>query len=208
MLTNSSINPVSRKKTSREILATTLSNIVSTNKQSIEQVDKNAWKFKNIEIDSKVNDYLVKLNERTGKSGKIFVKRELYRVLDNGTEQKVELGEFKKAYLYKIVRGLTTTKTPRVCISRDHTKEIFQMRDYIKAHQSDFTIEGNAMVGKVPQGDIRLELGYLKSMKNGHKRIFGRKLYLNGELYHEGGELIHVVKAMSSRRRGKKPKAI
>jgi hypothetical protein len=116
----------------REILASKLSKIVATNKQSVEQVEPNSWKFKGIEVDSKVNDYMVKLTPKVGKSGKTFKKRELYRIVD-GAEQKVELGEFKKAYLYKIVRGLTTTKTPRACINRDHTTEIFQMRDYIKA---------------------------------------------------------------------------
>lgn len=207
MITNSTPVTSTGKMSNREILASKLSKIVATNKQSVEQVEPNSWKFKGIEVDSKINDYMVKLTPKVGKSGKTFKKRELYRIVD-GAEQKVELGEFKKAYLYKIVRGLTTTKTPRACINRDHTTEIFQMRDYIKAHQSDFTIEGNAMIGKVPQGEIRLELGYLKAMKNGHKRIFGRKLYLNGELYHEGGELIHVVKAMTSKRRGKKAKAV
>jgi hypothetical protein len=100
---------------------------------------------------------------------------------------------------------LTTTKTPRACINRDHTTEIFQMRDYIKAHQSDFTIEGNAMIGKVPQGEIRLELGYLKAMKNGHKRLFGRKLYVNGEIHSEGGSLHRIDRAINAKKRGRKP---
>ena len=104
------------KMNSRELLASKLRDMVSTNKQSIVKIDDNSWRFPSVEVDSKVNDYIVKLVAKTGKSGKQFKKRELYRVVD-GAEQKVELGEYKKEYLYKIVHGLTTTKAPR---ERDH----------------------------------------------------------------------------------------
>ena len=82
------------KMNSRELLASKLRDMVSTNKQSIVKIDDNSWRFPSIEVDSKVNDYIVKLVAKTGKSGKQFKKRELYRVVD-GAEQKVELGEYK-----------------------------------------------------------------------------------------------------------------
>lgn len=80
------------KMNSRELLASKLRDMVSTNKQSIVKIDDNSWRFPSVEVDSKVNDYIVKLVAKTGKSGKQFKKRELYRVVD-GAEQKVELGE-------------------------------------------------------------------------------------------------------------------
>ena len=82
MNTNSTMAKVqATKMNSREILASKLKNIVTTNKQAVEQIDENSWRFKGIEVDSKVNDYIVKLVAKTGKSGKTFKKRELYRVV-------------------------------------------------------------------------------------------------------------------------------
>ena len=56
-----------KKMNSRELLASKLKDIVSTNKQSVEQIDGNSWRFKGVEVDSKVNDYIVKLVAKTGK---------------------------------------------------------------------------------------------------------------------------------------------
>jgi hypothetical protein len=44
-------------------------------------------------------------------------------------------------------------------------------------------------------------------MKNDHKRVFGRKLYINGKLVSEGGGLIFLTKAFNAKKRGKKPQA-
>lgn len=207
MNTNSTMAKVqATKMNSREILASKLKNIVTTNKQAVEQIDENSWRFKGIEVDSKVNDYIVKLVAKTGKSGKTFKKRELYRVVD-GAEQKVELGEYKKEYLYKIVHGLTNTKAPRVHLSRDHKADLYVMRDYIKQHKAEFTLDGNTLTGKVPQGDFKLVVGNVKPMKNGHKRVFGSKLYINGELYHEGGEVVFLMSCYNAKKRGKQAKA-
>lgn len=207
MNTNSTMAKVqATKMNSREILASKLKNIVTTNKQAVEQIDENSWRFKGIEVDSKVNDYIVKLVAKTGKSGKTFKKRELYRVVD-GAEQKVELGEYKKEYLYKIVHGLTNTKAPRVHLSRDHKADLYVMRDYIKQHKAEFTLDDNTLTGKVPQGDFKLVVGNVKPMKNGHKRVFGSKLYINGELYHEGGEVVFLMSCYNAKKRGKQAKA-
>lgn len=205
MITNSTPVTSTGKMSNREILASKLSKIVATNKQSVEQVEPNSWKFKGIEVDSKVNDYMVKLTPKVGKSGKTFKKRELYRIVD-GAEQKVELGEFKKAYLYKIVRGLTTTKTPRAHLTTCDFSVIQGMRDYIKTHKDEFTFDGSVLAGKVPQGEFKLVEGHIKPMKNDHKRVFGRQLFINGKLFAEGGALIHLVKAFNAKKRGKKAK--
>ena len=143
---------------------------------------------------------------KTGKSGKTFKKRELYRVVD-GAEQKVELGEYKKAYLYKIIHGLTSNKAPRAKLHECDFSEIKSMCQYIKTHKDEFTMDDVALVGKVPQGDFRLEIGHIKPMKNDHKRVFGRKLYINGKLFSEGGGLIFLQKAFNAKKRGKKAKA-
>ena len=193
------------KMNSRELLASKLRDMVSTNKQSIVKIDDNSWRFPSIEVDSKVNDYIVKLVAKTGKSGKQFKKRELYRVVDD-TEQKVELGEYKKEYLYKIVHGLTTTKAPRQRLTVDvDFSEIKAMCAYIKEHKDEFTMTDTTLTGKVPQGDFRLEIGHVKPMKNDHKRVFGRQLFINDQLFAEGGGLIFLQKAFNSKKRGKKP---
>lgn len=194
------------KMNSRELLASKLRDMVSTNKQSIVKIDDNSWRFPSIEVDSKVNDYIVKLVAKTGKSGKQFKKRELYRVVD-GAEQKVELGEYKKEYLYKIVHGLTTTKAPRERVKDCDFNEIKAMCAYIKEHKSEFTMTDTTLTGKVPQGDFRLEIGHVKPMKNDHKRVFGRQLFINDQLFAEGGGLIFLQKAFNSKKRGKKPQA-
>ena len=199
------------KINSRELLASKLRDMVSTNKQSIVKLDDNSWRFPGVEVDSKVNDYIVKLVAKTGKSGKPFKKRELYRIVDGGAEQKVELGEYKKEYLYKIVKGLTSTKAPRQRLTVDvDFSEIKNMCAYIKEHKSEFTMIDGVLTGKVPQGEFRLESGHVKPMKNDHKRVFGRKLYINGKLVSEGGGLIFLTKAFNSKKREKKtqePKA-
>lgn len=206
MITNSTMaNVQATKMNSRELLASKLKNIVTTNKQSVEQIDENSWRFKGVEVDSKVNDYLVKLVAKTGKSGKTFKKRELYRVVD-GAEQKVELGEYKKAYLYKIIHGLTSTKAPRAHLTTCDFSVIQGMRDYIKTHKDEFTFDGSVLAGKVPQGEFKLVEGHIKPMKNDHKRVFGRQLFINGQLFAEGGALIHLVKAFNAKKRGKKAK--
>lgn len=194
------------KMNSRELLASKLRDMVSTNKQSIVKIDDNSWRFPSIEVDSKVNDYIVKLVAKTGKSGKQFKKRELYRVVD-GAEQKVELGEYKKEYLYKIVHGLTTTKAPRERVKDCDFNEIKSMCAYIKEHKDEFTMTDTTLTGKVPQGDFRLEIGHVKPMKNDHKRVFGRQLFINDQLFAEGGGLIFLQKAFNSKKRGKKPQA-
>ena len=195
------------KMNSRELLASKLRDMVSTNKQSIVKIDDNSWRFPSIEVDSKVNDYIVKLVAKTGKSGKQFKKRELYRVVDD-TEQKVELGEYKKEYLYKIVHGLTTTKAPRQRLTVDvDFSEIKSMCAYIKDHKDEFTMTDTTLTGKVPQGDFRLEMGHVKPMKNAHKRVFGRKLFINDKLVSEGGGLIFLTKAFNAKNRVKKPQA-
>ena len=194
------------KINSRELLASKLRDMVSTNKQSIVKIDDNSWRFPSVEVDSKVNDYIVKLVAKTGKSGKQFKKRELYRVVD-GAEQKVELGEYKKEYLYKIVHGLTTTKAPRERVKDCDFNEIKSMCAYIKEHKDEFTMTDTTLTGKVPQGDFRLEIGHVKPMKNDHKRVFGRQLFINDQLFAEGGGLIFLQKAFNSKKRGKKPQA-
>ncbi|MBO7212500.1 MAG: hypothetical protein J6V44_16075, partial [Methanobrevibacter sp.] len=141
-----------------------------------------------------------------GKSGKQFKKRELYRVVD-GAEQKVELGEYKKEYLYKIVHGLTTTKAPRERVKDCDFNEIKAMCAYIKEHKSEFTMTDTTLTGKVPQGEFKLLIGHVKPMKNDHKRVFGRQLFINGQLFAEGGGLIFLQKAFNAKKRGKKPQA-
>lgn len=194
------------KMNSRELLASKLRDMVSTNKQSIVKIDDNSWRFPSVEVDSKVNDYIVKLVAKTGKSGKQFKKRELYRVVD-GAEQKVELGEYKKDYLYKIVHGLTTTKAPRERVKDCDFNEIKSMCAYIKDHKDEFTMTDTTLTGKVPQGDFRLEIGHVKPMKNDHKRVFGRQLFINDQLFAEGGGLIFLQKAFNSKKREKKTQA-
>ena len=177
------------KMNARELLASKLRDIVSTNKQSIEKIDENSWRFPSVEVDSKVNDYIVKLVAKTGKSGKQFKKRELYRVVD-GAEQKVELGEYKKERV-------------KDC----DFNEIKAMCAYIKEHKSEFTMTDTTLTGKVPQGDFKLLIGHVKPMKNDHKRVFGRQLFINGQLFAEGGGLIFLQKAFNAKKRGKKPQA-
>jgi hypothetical protein len=204
MNTNSTKSASKAPMSNREILGMKLKNIVSTNKQSVEKIGDNAWKFKDIEVDSKTYDYLVRLEAKTGKSGKTFKKRNLYRIVD-GAEQKFELGEFKKEYLYKIVSGLTTTKVPRAKISHWNDSEVRSICDYIRAHQTEFKTENNVTTGTIPGiGEIKYIVGSLKPMKNCHKRQFGRKLYVNGELSCEGGGLILMDRALVSKKRGRK----
>lgn len=203
MNTNSTKSASKAPMSNREILGMKLKNIVSTNKQSIEKVGDNAWRFKDVEVDNKVNDYLVRLEAKTGKSGKTFKKRNLYRIVD-GAEQKVELGEFKKEYLYKIVHNLTNPKAPRELLSKSHRDDVMELRNYIKNHKEDFKFENGVLTGKVPQGDFKLIEGNLRPMKNGHKRVFGRQLFINGKLLHEGGGLARLVRAFNSKKRGKK----
>lgn len=205
MNTNSTKTAVKAPMSNREILGQKLKNIVSTNKQSIEHVDENSWKFKGVEVDSKVNDYIVRLEAKTGKTGKTFKKRNLYRIVD-GAEQKVELGEFKKEYLYKIVSGLTSTKAPRVLIQRGNIDEIHAICDYIKDHKDEFKTENGVVTGKVPNiGEIKYTVGAIKPMKNCHKRQFGRKLYVNGDLHSEGGSLFRIDRAFKEKKpRGRK----
>ena len=205
MNTNSTKSASKAPMSNREILGMKLKNIVSTNKQSVEKIGDNAWKFKDIEVDSKTYDYLVRLEAKTGKSGKTFKKRSLYRIVD-GAEQKVELGEFKKEYLYKIVSGLTTTKVPRVRMSHWNEDEVRKMCDYIKEHKDEFKTENNVTTGKIPGfGDIKYVVGSLKPMKNCHKRQFGRKLYVNGDLHSEGGGLHLIDRAFAAKKpRGRK----
>lgn len=205
MNTNSTKTTTKSSMSNREILGMKLKNIVSTNKQAVEKIGDNAWKFKDIEVDSKTYDYLVRLEAKTGKSGKTFKKRSLYRIVD-GAEQKVELGEYKKEYLYKIVSGLTSTKVPRVRMSHWNEDEVRKMCDYIKEHKDEFKTENNVTTGNIPGfGDIKYVVGSLKPMKNCHKRQFGRKLYVNGNLHSEGGGLHLVDRAFAAKKpRGRK----
>ena len=81
---------------SRELLVSKISSMVSEGK-SIKQSD-HSWLVSNVDIGNGSSDYLIKATPKLGKSGKTFIKRELYRI-DGNTEKMIELGEFKKKYL-------------------------------------------------------------------------------------------------------------
>ena len=93
------------KMSARELLASTISTMVSDGKA--EKIADGQWKFSGIDTGNGAQDYMVKVSSKQGKSGKSFMKRELVRI-ENGAEKVVELGEFKKQYLYGIVKNLVS----------------------------------------------------------------------------------------------------
>lgn len=196
------------KMSSREVLASTISSMVSSGKA--EKVSDGVWKFAGVDTGSGAQDYLVKVSSKEGKSGKMFTKRELYR-MENGTEKYVELGEFKKQYLYGIVKNLISPKTPRVPHVRMELQDVLALRDEIKKNKASFSInDKGSLVGHASIGDIEIISGAIKPMKNDHKRNFGRKLFVNGVLKHEGSELNCCYATFNAKGRQKKvaaPKA-
>lgn len=181
----------------REILGMKLKAMACTDKKSVEPIGVGAWKFKDVEVGSSVNDYVVRLEPMHTKTGRTFHKRELYKVVD-GVEKQVNLGVYKKDYLYKVVNSLTKVNTSRKLITQGNEDEIRKMSEYIRAHKDEFKTDGKVTTGTIPGfGDIKYIAGTIKPMKNCHKRVFGRMLYVNGELHSEGGGLHLVDEALN-----------
>lgn len=193
------------KMNSREAIASAIATVVSKSRDKVETVADGAWKFSAIDTGDGPKDYIVKCFEKQGKSGKMFKQRELYRVVD-GTETKVELGEYKKAYLYKIIKSLTSTKAERPQRIQYGAANVVALRDAIKKNKASFSInDKGSLVGKLEAfGDIEIVGGAIKPMKNGHKRNFGRKLFINGKLVHEGSQLNCCFNTFMAKGRTKK----
>ena len=190
------------KMSAREILASTISTMVSDGKA--EKIADGQWKFSGIDTGNGAQDYMVKVSSKQGKSGKSFMKRELVRI-ENGAEKVVELGEFKKQYLYGIVKNLVSPKVARPQRTKIPYAEVLALRDEIKKNKDKFHIdEKGALIGKASIGDIEIVTGAIKPMKNDHKRNFGRKLYVNGTLIHEGSQLNCCFDTFNAKGRVKK----
>lgn len=193
------------KMSSREAIASAIATVVSKSRDKVETLSEGNWKFTGIDIGDGPKDYIVKLYDKQGKSGKMFKQRELYRLVD-GKETKIELGEFKKEYLYKIIKSLSTTKVERTKRITMNRSDVEAIRDYIKKNKSAFTLnDKGSIVGTVDSyGDIEIVSGAIKPMKNGHKRNFGRKLFINGKLMHEGSQLNCCFNTYNAKGRTKK----
>lgn len=183
---------------SRELLASTISSMVSEGK-SIKQSD-HSWLVSNVDIGNGSADYLIKATPKLGKSGKTFIKRELYR-LDGSNEKMIELGEFKKKYLYPMVKSLTKASSPRKKLLQCPWEELRQIIPYIEKHYTEFSInDKGSLIGYIPQianfpaGNMEITAGFIKHMKNNHNRNFGRQMFIDGKLYYEGAGLdCHVA---------------
>ena len=206
--TASKVNTQASKMSTREAIASAIATVVSNFRDKIETVSDGVWKFAAIDTGDGPKDYVVKCYDKQGKSGKMFKQRELYRVVD-GAETKVELGEYKKAYLYKIIKSLTTPKVERTKRIAMVSTDVIALRDAIKKNKTAFSInDKGSLVGKLDAyGDIEIVNGAIKPMKNGHKRNFGRKLYINGQLVHEGSLLNCCFNTFNAKGRTKKAPA-
>lgn len=186
------------KMSSRELLASTLSKMVAEGK-SIKQSD-HTWLLSNVDIGNGSSDYIIKAMPKLGKSGKTFIKRELVR-LDGSTEKSIELGEFKKKYLYPMVKTLTKPIKIRKKLYQCPWNELKQIIPYIKDHYSEFSFDDKgSLIGNIPAianfpaGSMEITAGFVKHMKNNHNRNFGRQMFIDGKLFYEGAGLdCHVA---------------
>ena len=174
----------------RELLASTILNMVNDGKAI--SINDSTWKFQNIDTGSGPTDYIVKVSKKLGKSGKYFNKRELFRLDSNNSEHMIELGEYKKKYLYPIIKTLANPKQPRKrqLEMPNSIEEVLKIRDEIKTNVNNFHIDDNgSLLGMTHLGQMEITAGFVKHMKNNHNRNFGRKMFINGVLTHEGALL-------------------
>ncbi|MBO7691278.1 MAG: hypothetical protein J6T10_01425 [Methanobrevibacter sp.] len=177
------------KMCSRELLASTILNMVNDGKAV--SVTDGVWKLSGVDTGEGSKDYLVKVTKKLGKSGKYFNKRELYR-MDGETERMIELGEYKKKYLYPIIKNLVNPPQPRKrqLEMPNSIEEVLKIRDEVKQNFDKFYIdEKGSLHGMTHLGQMEITAGFVKNMKNNHKRNFGRKMFINGVLTHEGALL-------------------
>ena len=97
------------KISSRELVIKTISSLVKAKSSSIDKIDEGVWLFRNIDDGKTKMDYVVKHFYVTGTKGQQINKRELYKIVD-GAEQRIELGNLKKEYLYKIIKRLSSKR--------------------------------------------------------------------------------------------------
>lgn len=171
----------------RELLASTLlKEVLAGNATTIAD---DAWKLDNIDIGDGPKSYIIRNTKKLGTvSGKFFFKRNLFR-LENDKEKLIELGEYKKKYLYPMVKKLATPKKEKNYLLQmdDAITTMRQITKYVKNNYNNFHIEDDgSFVGDIPQGHMVITKGYIKQMKNNHNRNFGRQMFLNGELVQEG----------------------
>ena len=187
------------KLTSREIIVKAITSMVKSKSLCYEKLNEGEWLFRNIDDGKSKQDYVVKHYYITGTKGQQINKRELYRLVD-GCEQKVELGNLKKEYLYKIIKKLSSK---RKYLMNDCSKfDLEKFKDCIRENRKCLHIdEKGSLVGNMKEyGQIELVNGYDKKMKKDHNRILGRKLYINGQLVFEGNGLNGCFSCFNDRR--------
>ena len=69
-------------------------------------------------------------------------------------------------------------------------EEVLKIRDEVKQNFDKFYIDDKGSLhGMTHLGQMEITAGFVKNMKNNHKRNFGRKMFINGVLTHEGALL-------------------
>lgn len=105
-------------------------------------------------------------------------------------------------YLLKVLQK-GNVKTPNWNSTKED--EVKSMCSYIRENRENFKVDNKGVyTGNVPQGIFKYKSGFVKHMKNGHHRIFGRELWINGNLHSIGGHLHLLDRALSYKKRGRK----
>lgn len=186
-------SPTTRKISSREKLAIVLKNTAFKHKNQVERIDEFTWKFKDITVDNQTSDYIIKLSENPNHPGRTYKKRDLYRITEDST-QKVELGQYKRKYLYQIINKLM--RIPRDYLKQPDMEMMIKLNNDVRMNRSNYHENNNIITGKCKDiGDIEINLGYIKHMKNNHNRVFGRVMKINGQVVAEGYVLNELIKS-------------
>lgn len=190
------INPI-------ETLGNSMLKMISETSPKVSQISPTEWKFAEIDNGKTVSDYRLAMTDVQGKTGKVYKKRQLFRINADGTEKAVEFGKLKKCYLYKAF-SMLKPKTPRAHLNNYDRELTAKLRDEVARNKANFSMDENGNInGTSTFGQIHIENGAIKSMKNNHHRNFGRKLYIDNKLVFEGAGLNMIYAAFNRKTRKK-----
>ena len=183
-------------KTKVELFGEALNKFVRANFETcVEKKDGKVF-LRKVDLGKGPADYRVELVAAEHKEGKrASQKRNLYVIGADGKERLVQFGVFKKKYLYPlmnmVIAGKLTKSTQKLVIDSDLTKKI---ADAIRADRKAFTLDKGVLAGQIKDiGAVKMTES-VRTLKAGKTQL-ERKLYINGELKLEGGQLGRIKNA-------------
>ena len=185
-------NLIDNKINSVEALARNIvASIKAGNTSNHTNVDNTeSWDITNVDDDNKSGHYKLKITNGVNKTGKKYCHHALFRINPDGTEKLVNLGIYKKKFIYTIAYNLQNGKVFKK-INQDPSA-IKSIAKDMKKNPNNWTKNGDTISGKMNGNSVCITRE-AHLMKNG-KTMYRITSTLNGNEYLKGSQLAILYK--------------